>query len=102
MTLASYQTALRGVPELALTAVVSEYVAGRLGDGEWVPTPARLRRSADHYAGQWKTELAFIDELLNAEIIPERRSTADERKAAADRVREQFGIVSRETPGAAA
>lgn len=94
MSLAIYREALAGLPALALQAVVSEYVAGRLGDGEWMPSPPRLRRSADHYAGQWKTEKAFIEELLAAEIVQPVESSQADRKRQADEVRRQFGIAA--------
>lgn len=78
--LLTYHDVLKDQPAWAVRVACSRFVKGDSGDGEWMPTPAQIRKDAMSIAKPFDEEQAKIRKLLSAKVVNEggKKTPAEE------------------------
>ena len=94
-----YIEAVAPVPGWAVKAVSNKFIAGKIGQGRWAPTPAEFRRACDDDTVRLQIEARDLDRVINAERVGTAKEAERARVAAlVDDCLKSLASVGRPTP----
>lgn len=70
VVISTYLADLEGIPGFAFRQACADFRQGKAGDGKWAPTQAQLRTRANEILVGPRKELADIERVLTAKVIP--------------------------------